>query len=65
MPTGSLAIHFPKNVTGRPKKAWSNHSSASLRFSNKRTTGSRMLKGRRGIQLQREAVYEEMRSVPQ
>jgi hypothetical protein len=64
VPTGSLAIHFPKNVTGRPKKAWSNHSSASLRFSNKRTTGSRMLKGR-GIQLQREAVYEEMRSVPQ
>jgi hypothetical protein len=63
VPTGSLAIHFPKNVTGRPKKAWSNHSSASLRFSN-RTTGSRMLKGR-GIQLQREAVYEEMRSVPQ
>jgi hypothetical protein len=64
VPTGSLAIHFPKNVTGRPKKAWSNHSSASLRFSNKRTTGSRMLKGR-GIQPQREAVYEEMRSVPQ
>jgi hypothetical protein len=55
---------FPKNATGRPKKAWSNHSSASLRFSNKRTTDSRMLKGR-GIQLQREAVYEEVRSVPQ
>jgi hypothetical protein len=55
---------FPKNVTRRPKKAWSNHSLASLRFSQKRTTDSRMLKGR-GIQLQGEAAYEEMRSLPQ